>query len=67
MKPKNLSEAKSLELRGSLDALKRAAKEARRIAILTNTAIIVVRDGKRLRISAEELSGTRPSIVREAP
>lgn len=66
MKPKNLSEAKTPELRGSLDALKCAAKEARRIAIQTGTAIIVVRDGKRLRISAEELSNTRPSIVREA-
>jgi imidazolonepropionase-like amidohydrolase len=42
-------------LRGSLAAMKRAALEARRIAIETDTGIVVVRDGKVVHISAAEL------------
>ncbi len=43
------------EARGALNALKRAADLARKTAIQTDTAIIIVRDGKRVRISADEL------------
>lgn len=39
----------------ALPALQRAAKRAREIAIATNTAIIIVRNGKTVRIPAEEL------------
>jgi hypothetical protein len=53
--PEDLSKAGSPFLRGSLAAMQRAAEEARRIAIETNTAIIVVRDGKTVRVPAEEL------------
>jgi hypothetical protein len=35
--------------------MRRAAELARQIAIQTNTAIVVVRDGKPVRITAEEL------------
>lgn len=55
MTKKELSKAKSADLRGSLAAMQRASEEARRIAIETDTAIIVVRDGKTVRIPADEL------------
>jgi len=50
-----LSQAKDPDLRGSLQAIKRAAAEARRIAIQTGTGIVIVRDGKLVHVSAEEL------------
>jgi hypothetical protein len=40
---------------GALAALKRAAAEARRIAIETETGIVVVRGGKTVFISAQQL------------
>lgn len=42
-------------VRGALAALKRAAAEARRIAIETDTGIVVVRSGKTVFISAQQL------------
>lgn len=42
-------------VRGALAALKRAAAEARRIAIETDTGIVVVRNGKTVFISAQQL------------
>lgn len=51
----DLAKAKNPDLRGSLPAMHRAAAMARQIAIQTNTGIIVVRDGKPVRISAKEL------------
>jgi hypothetical protein len=50
-----LSKAKNPKLRGSLAAMRRAAEMARRTAILTDTGIVVVRDGKRVFVSAAEL------------
>jgi len=50
-----ISQAKDKDLPASLVALKRAAKTAREIAIQTGTAIIVMRDAKAVRITAEEL------------
>lgn len=55
MKPQDINQAKSAELRGSLPAMKRAAQRARETAIQTNTDLIVVRDGHTVRISAETL------------
>ena len=55
MRSSDLSEAKDPVLRGSMAAMKRAAALARKIAIQTNTGIIVVRDGKPVRIPAAEL------------
>ena len=51
----DISQAKNPDLRGSMAAMKRAAALARKIAIQTDTGIIVVRDGKPVRISAAEL------------
>ena len=52
---KDLSEAKDQVMRGSMAAMKRAAALARKIAIQTDTGIVVVRDGKVVHISAAEL------------
>jgi hypothetical protein len=61
MKADQLSKAKDKDLIGSLAAIRRAALAAREMAVRTDTAIIVLRDGKMVRITAEELrkSGVR--------
>jgi hypothetical protein len=52
----NLSKARNPDLlRASLVALQRAAELARQTAMQTNTAIVVVKDGKPVRIPAEQL------------
>lgn len=51
----DLSQARNPKLRGSLAAMRRAAEMARRTAIQTETGIVVVRDGRRVHISAEQL------------
>jgi hypothetical protein len=56
----DLSKAKNPKLRGSLAAMQRAAEMARKVAIQTDTGIVVVRDGKRVHISAEELRAEEP-------
>ncbi len=51
----DLSLAKNPKLRGSLAAMRRAAEMARRTAIQTGTGIVVVKGGKPVRITAEQL------------
>lgn len=55
MKTQDVSQAKDPDLRASLAAMQRAAQLARRTAIQTETGIVIVRDGKIVHISAEEL------------
>ena len=55
----DLSQAKNPDLRGSMAAMRRAAALARKTAIQTDTAIVVVRDGKVVRIPAAELRAGR--------
>jgi hypothetical protein len=55
MSHNDLASAKDPDLRGSMAAMQRAARMARQTAIQTNTEIIVVRDGKPVRISAKQL------------
>lgn len=50
-----LSRARNPDIRASLAGMKRAAALARRTAIQTNTEIVLVRDGKPVRVSAAEL------------
>ncbi len=50
-----LSEAKNPDIAGSVAAMERAEKLARETAIATNTAIIIMRDDRLVRVSAEEL------------
>ena len=51
----DISQAKNPDLRGSMAAMRRAAALARKTAIQTDTAIVVVRDGKVVRIPAAKL------------
>lgn len=55
MTQRELSEARNPDLRASLAAMQRAAAMARKIAVQTDTAIVVVVDGKPVRIPAEQL------------
>ena len=55
MNPHDISKASDPDLRASLTALRRAAALARKTAIETGTDLIVVRDGRMVRISAETL------------
>ena len=55
MNADDLSKAKNPDLRASLAAMERAALLARKIAIQTNTALVIVQDGKTIRIPAEQL------------
>ncbi|GER17727.1 hypothetical protein [Variovorax boronicumulans] len=50
-----LSQAKDTDLPASLIALRRAAQTAREVAVRTNTAIVIQRGQKSVRITAEEL------------
>ncbi|MDR0996877.1 MAG: hypothetical protein LBL69_04345 [Zoogloeaceae bacterium] len=51
----DLNQSDNPDLRASLVAMQRAAQMARQTAIATNTAIVIVQDGKLRRITAEEL------------
>ena len=51
----DISNAKDPDLRNALAALRRATLMAQKTAIQTGTNIVVVRDGRMIRISADEL------------
>lgn len=55
MSLKDISQAKNPDMRGALAAMRRAAEAARQLAIQTNTAIVQVKDGKPVRVTAAEL------------
>ncbi len=55
MKQQELSKARNPDLRASLAAIQRAAGLARKVAMQTDTEIVVVRDGKLVEIPAEQL------------
>ena len=55
MKTNDITKAKNPALRGSLNALRRSAAAARKVAIQTDTNLIVVKDGKLTRIPAQVL------------
>ncbi|MFT3811770.1 MAG: hypothetical protein QM740_00150 [Acidovorax sp.] len=59
MKPQDLSQARNPDLRASLTAMLRAAELARQTAVQTNTAIVVMEQGKLLRIPASQLKQAR--------
>lgn len=50
-----LAQAKDKDLAASLTAMLRAARAAREAAVRTNTAIVVLRDKRPVRVTAEEL------------
>jgi len=53
-----LETAKDKDLVTSVEAMKRAAAMARKTAIQTNTAIVVARGNKIVRVTANELTST---------
>lgn len=55
MTQEQLSQAKDKDLPASLIAMQRAARMAREHAVRTDTAIIVIRDQKPVRVTADEL------------
>ena len=55
MNAQDISNAKDPDLRSSLTALRRAAELARLTAIQTGTHLVIVKDGKILRIPPETL------------
>jgi len=55
MNGNSLAQAKDKDLPASLVAMRRAAMAAREAAVRTGTAIVVQRDQKPVRITAEEL------------
>jgi hypothetical protein len=57
VKQEDLPKARHADMRGSLAAMRRAAELARQTAIQTDTAIVLVRDGKPVRVTAAELRG----------
>lgn len=55
MTTKSLSLARNQDLRLSLVALQRAARAARDIAVKTDTAIVIHKDRKTVRLAASDL------------
>lgn len=55
MNKADISQARNPDLRASLAALQRAAESARHIAMQTNTAIVLVENGKMVKVPAEQL------------
>ena len=55
MSANDISTAQDPDLRASLGALRRAAQQARKTAIQTETNLVIVKDGRLQRISADEL------------
>jgi hypothetical protein len=64
MKTNDITKAKDPALRGSLNALRRSADAARKVAIQTDTNLIVVKDGKLTRIPAQVLREAAPPAAR---
>lgn len=55
MTQQELGKAKDKDLAGSLTAMHRAARMARERAVRTDTAIIVVKNRRMVRVTAQEL------------
>lgn len=55
MNTNDIANAKDPDLRASLGALRRAAQQARKTAIQTETDLVIVKDGRIQRISPDEL------------
>ncbi len=66
MKTKDIAEAKDPDLRASGAALRRAAAQARKTAIQTDTHLVVVKDGKLTQISAQSLRASGISASRSS-
>jgi hypothetical protein len=63
----DISNAKDPDLRASHEALRRAAELARQTAIQTDTDLIIVKDGKTIRIPAAVLREQIPPKAAPTP
>jgi RNA-binding protein YhbY len=61
MKPRPIEEAKTPDLRLSLQAMKRARQRAEEIARATNTALVQMVDGKMVFVRPGEQSTSHPN------
>ncbi len=64
MNADEVANAKDPDVRAALGALRRAAQSARKTAIQTDTHLVIVKDGRLLRITAAELTqqkATKPT------
>jgi hypothetical protein len=61
MTPHELHNAKDKDIVSSLQAIQRAAALARKQAIQTDTAIVVLKDQKIVRLTAEEIRKETPA------
>lgn len=64
MKTNDITQAKDPALRGSLNALRRSAAAARKVAMQTDTDLIIVKEGKLTRIPAQALREAASSADR---
>lgn len=55
MNAQDLSKAKNPDVRAALGALRRAAQLARKTVMQTNTHLVIMKEGRLLRIAASEL------------
>lgn len=67
MTPPDITEAKDEVLRASFVALQRASRLARETAIRTGTHLVLVQDGKLLRIPAHELRSQLSVSIHKTP
>jgi hypothetical protein len=65
MNQPDITKAKNTDLRASAAAIRRAAELARNTAIQTNTNLIVMKDGKLVRIPAQVLRKTTVNAVKD--
>lgn len=56
MNADDVAKAKDPDVRAALGALRRAAQLARKTVMQTNTHLVIVKDGRLLRITASELA-----------
>jgi len=67
MSTKDIANAKNADLRASQQAMQRAAELARHTAIQTGTDLIIVQDGKTVRIPASVLQDTAQTSSKPSP
>lgn len=67
MRTNDITQAKDPALRGSLNALRRSAAAARKVAVQTDTDLIIMKDGQLTRVPAKVLRGAAANAARPAP
>lgn len=66
VKSNDITEAKDPDLRASVAAMHRAAEQARETAIRTDTNLVVVKNGRLVRIPAQALREARAAATKKS-